>query len=558
MNVMGSDLHTLFGMGVMGTLSDGQLLDRFVEGQEGAVFEAIVLRHGPMVWGVCRRILRDHHDAEDAFQATFLVLARRAASVMPREKVGNWLYGVAYQTAMKAMAMRTKRRLRESQVSDMPEPEVASHDPRDELAESLDGELSRLPEKYRTPIVLCDLEGRSHKEVASQLGWPIGTVSSRLSRARAMLAKRLTRRGRSLSGGSLAVLLAQESASAAMPTRLVVSTAQAASLIAAGGVMSAGPISAGVATLTGEVMKMMLLGKLKIGVVMLLVASAIAACGTGLALQAQMTEPGQEDELQRLSAEKALVLAGSQDAAVPKNAGLTGARTVLPQASQHGATKADGKTQLVSVVGRVVDPDGRPVAGAKLYLAESSPPAAVRATTGSDGHFEFKADSRELNAPDLQGPAATPRLVALAEGFGLGFGLQLDKTGSYSIRLAPEFPVEGRILDTEGRPAAGARVQVVSLAWSAEDDLTRFREALIANEGAYPSEHRLLKSWSSLAVGELLPATATNADGGFTLRGIGRERIVGIQIAGRGIRTTIASSRDRTPPSACQTSRPAI
>ena len=122
------DLQTLFERGGDGGLSDGQLLDRFVDRREEAVFEAIVRRHGPMVWGVCRRVLRDHHDAEDAFQATFLVLARKAASVMPREKVGNWLYGVAHQTAMKARAMRAKRRVREGQVTDMPEPEAVSQD----------------------------------------------------------------------------------------------------------------------------------------------------------------------------------------------------------------------------------------------------------------------------------------------------------------------------------------------------------------------------------------------------------------------------------------------
>jgi RNA polymerase sigma factor (sigma-70 family) len=145
------DLQILFDMGVMGALSDGQLLDRFMERREEAVFEAIVRRHGPMVSGVCRRVLGDHHDAEDAFQATFLVLARKAASIMPREKLGNWLYGVAYQTAMKARAKRTKKRGREGQVPDLPEPEAASHDLRDDLTELLDQELSRLPEKYRHP-----------------------------------------------------------------------------------------------------------------------------------------------------------------------------------------------------------------------------------------------------------------------------------------------------------------------------------------------------------------------------------------------------------------------
>jgi RNA polymerase sigma factor (sigma-70 family) len=276
MNVAVRELQTLFEVGSLGGLSDGQLLDRFVERREEAVFEAIVRRHGPMVWGVCRRVLRDHHDAEDAFQTTFVVLARKAASVMIREKLGHWLYGVAYQTAMKARAMRAKRRVREVQVPDIPEPMAVPDGLRDALAESLDRELSRLPEKYRIPIVLCELEGMSHREAASQLGWPIGTVSSRLSRARSMLAKRLTRRGLSLSVGSLAVLLAQESASASLPTRLIGPTVRAASLYAASGAVTAGAVSAGVADLAREVMKMMLLSKFRIGVVMLLASSAVA------------------------------------------------------------------------------------------------------------------------------------------------------------------------------------------------------------------------------------------------------------------------------------------
>src|SRR5262249_45736682 len=115
------------------------------------------------VWGVCRRVLRDHHDAEDAFQATFLVLARRAASVVPREKVGNWLYGVVYQTAMKARAPRARSGAREAPATAAPpEPEAAPEARRDDLAELLDRELSRLPEKYHTPIVLCELQGKTH------------------------------------------------------------------------------------------------------------------------------------------------------------------------------------------------------------------------------------------------------------------------------------------------------------------------------------------------------------------------------------------------------------
>ena len=180
------ELGTLFNEGAVGMLSDGRLLDRFVERREASAFEAIVVRYGPLVWGVCRRVLRDHHDAEDAFQATFLVLARKAASVMPREKLGNWLYGVAFQTAMKAMATRAKRRVRERQVRELPEPEAVSDERADELLAGLDREVARLPEKYRMPIILCELQGKTHRQAAEQLGWPVGTVSGRLSRARAL------------------------------------------------------------------------------------------------------------------------------------------------------------------------------------------------------------------------------------------------------------------------------------------------------------------------------------------------------------------------------------
>ena len=247
-------------------LSDGQLLDKFLQRQEGVFLEALVLRHGPMVWGVCLRVLRDHHDAEDAFQATFLVLARRAASIRPREKVGNWLYGVAYQTARKARATRARRRVRESGDPDAPEPEAAPHVPQNDLAELLDRELSHLPDKYRTPIVLCELEGKTHGEAAERLGWPIGTVSGRLSRARAMLAKRLARRGVSIAGGSLAVLLVQSrgTASAGVPTPLLSSTAKAAGLFAAGGATTAGVVSSEVAALTREVLKTMLFSRIRI------------------------------------------------------------------------------------------------------------------------------------------------------------------------------------------------------------------------------------------------------------------------------------------------------
>jgi RNA polymerase sigma factor (sigma-70 family) len=279
MNVSSRELQTLFSVGTLVGLSDGRLLERFVVHRDEAAFEALLRRHGAMVWSICRRLLRDHHDAEDAFQATLLVLARKGQYIAQRELVANWLYGVAYQTALKARSTRARRRMREGQVRDMPEPEDVSPNHQDDLTESLDRELYRLPNKYRIPIVLCELQEKTHQEAAELLGWPIGTVSGRLSRAKSLLAQRLARTGVSLSAGSLTVLLARDAESASVLPRLIGSTVQAASLFAAVRAVSVGMISAQVTALTREVLKMMLLGKVKGMMTALLF---IGALGLGL------------------------------------------------------------------------------------------------------------------------------------------------------------------------------------------------------------------------------------------------------------------------------------
>jgi RNA polymerase sigma-70 factor (ECF subfamily) len=275
------DLQILFSAGALGGLTDGQLLERYVSRRDEAVFEAIVRRHGPMVWGVCRRVLGDHHDAEDAFQATFLVLARKASSIVPREMLPNWLYGVACQTAMRARAGIFKRRGRERQVPEMPEPAAEFRESWDDVLPLLDQELSRLPDHYRAPIVLCDLEGKTHWQAAEQLGWPVGTVAGRLSRARSLLAGRLSRRGVALSAGALAVLLSQEAALAGMPVSLIASTAMAASGFAAGQGAAGVVVSARAADLAEGVLKTMLLTKLKIATAVLVGLVALVAAGAG-------------------------------------------------------------------------------------------------------------------------------------------------------------------------------------------------------------------------------------------------------------------------------------
>jgi RNA polymerase sigma factor (sigma-70 family) len=186
---------------------DETLLERFVTQRDEAAFAALVGRHGPMVLGVCRRVLGNLHDADDAFQAAFLVLARRAASIRPRALLGRWLYGVAYRTALRARAVTARRRTQERLLAHLPEPAVEPQPLPEDWRPVLDQELQRLADAYREPLILCDLEGRTRREVARQLGLADGTLTRRLEKARQLLAKRLRHRGVVLTAGALAALL---------------------------------------------------------------------------------------------------------------------------------------------------------------------------------------------------------------------------------------------------------------------------------------------------------------------------------------------------------------
>lgn len=268
--------------------TDGELLTRFVRSRDEDALAALVRRHASMVWGVCRRLLRNPHDAEDAFQATFLVLVRKASAV-PREAVANWLYGVARQTAVRVRTTATKRGLRETQVVDMPEltvPEVRDA----ELQGVVDEELSRLPDHYRSVIVLCDLEDMTRKEAARQLGIPEGSVASRLARARALLARRLNQRGVVFSG-SVATVFSAGSGSASAPPAMVASTIRAVSLLAAG--QAAGVITSQVAVLTDGVVNTMFVTKIKSVLAMALMLCFLA---TGATLLHGQTVAGQNDK----------------------------------------------------------------------------------------------------------------------------------------------------------------------------------------------------------------------------------------------------------------------
>jgi RNA polymerase sigma factor (sigma-70 family) len=253
-------------------LTDGQLLRQYFAGRDEAAFAVLVRRHGPMVLGVCRRLLRRIEDAEDAFQAAFIVLARKGRRIAERQTIGGWLHGVAYHVALNVRDRGVRRRAKEQQVEDMPHPIVMPEEDQSELLAKLDRELNRLPEKYRVPVVLCELEGRSRKEAARQLGLAEGTLSSRLATARKTLANRMAGRGLAVGGASLTALLASEAGAAVVSGPLVASTVRAA-----GGV-----VSAGVVALAEGVLKAMLLTKIKSAGLVLLFASVIGVGAVGL------------------------------------------------------------------------------------------------------------------------------------------------------------------------------------------------------------------------------------------------------------------------------------
>ena len=228
-------LRTLFSIGTVGDVSDGLLLDVFVRQRDEAAFSALIERHGAMVHRVCRQVLGDTHDAQDASQAVYLVLARRARSIRSRGSLASWLHGVAIRTAAKARTAAATRRAHERRASEMRARDADDRAPGEDASwPELHEELNRLPEKYREPIVLCFLEGLTREMAAQKLGWPVGTVQSRLARGQERLRSRLVRRGVTLSAGLATGAFGGGPATAAMTSAWVETTIKAAIRVAAG------------------------------------------------------------------------------------------------------------------------------------------------------------------------------------------------------------------------------------------------------------------------------------------------------------------------------------
>jgi RNA polymerase sigma factor (sigma-70 family) len=484
-----------------GELNDEPLLERFVADRDEAAFTLLVQRHGSMVLGVCRSVLRQQQDAEDVFQAAFLTLARKAGSIRSRSSLGPWLCSVAYHLAVKARACATRRHALVPRIPALPAADPLEQMTVKELRSILHEEIQQLPEKYRAPLILCHLEGKSHDEAAHLLGWPRRRVKGRLQRGRERLRYRLIRRGLSLPAGLLTTALAVRSVSAALRPPLLAATVRA--VLASPGVK----LPNSVASLVG--------GGRKVVAVLALAAGLLAA---GASVLAQRQAPGQPP----------------RQAEPPKGE--------ASKPAPESALVEQG--ERVTLSSRVLGLDGKPFAGAEVSVwwyshyagaegwrnpAMHSVQPRFGATSGADGRFRFSVTPREItncNANHFSHPWRHGTLVAAAKGYGPAWVYVEDlKKGTEILRLVKDdVPIKGRVLDLQGRPVVGASVRVVRLKRSLQD------------------YHWLdQQSWAGLSRG-----VTTDRTGRFTLTGVGRDRIAVVHVSGRAIETRVVEVSTRS------------
>jgi RNA polymerase sigma factor (sigma-70 family) len=491
--------------------TDRQLLDNFSSRGDESAFAALVGRHGPMVLRVCRRVLGHEQDAEDAFQATFLVLARNIPSIRKYEALAAFLHGVAYRTAMKAKRGAARRRLHERRCAGgvMRTQAPAWSD----VQTALDEEIQRLPEQFRTAFVLCVLEGKSGPEAALLLGCREGTVSSRLTRARKILRLRLARRGIELSTLLAALDLSQNSSKAAVPAMLAEATVRMGLKVAAGD-KAAAALPAHLANLATRVVP----SRLHL-VTALVLAAGLVSGAAALGRQGQAAEEKPPAET----------------AAPPAAAALAPNEQPMPS----------------EITGRVVDPDGRPLGGAQVHLIAQTfvlpKPLHVQTTSGADGGFRLVV--KEPTATGADTPYWSVQLLATAQGFGFALQSQsaLQSASGITLRLArDDVPIRGRVVDLQGKPIAGVAIEVESVGIPRATDLTPWLGALAANpRDAMPIEHQFLEELYLRSIGSLFPRQTTDAEGRFAIRGVGRERLAHLTLQGPTIVSTSFGVRTR-------------
>jgi RNA polymerase sigma factor (sigma-70 family) len=505
-----------------GGLTDGQLLERFVRHRDEAAFETLLWRHGPMVLRTCQRVLGRPQDVEDAFQATFLVLCRRAAAVGKQESVGGWLYKVAYHTALRARAGAARQPAAVACLDDVPAPEPGAGPGGDEVRLVLDRELNRLPEKYRTPLVLHYLEGKTVEQVAEELRWRPGTVSGRLARARALLRARLDRRRLALTGAALAGALGGEGAAPACPAALFEATARATVAFTATGPVVPGALSARAVALARSALHALPFTRMKTTPVLLVIG--VVAVGAGL-----LTWP---PFAQRQGA------AGREAVLLPAVPGGGGG-----PAPAHPAPGRGGRR--LSASGRVLDADGNPVAGATVYLRawavwqrrdRKVEDVLAATTTDAGGRFQFH-DVAPRGVQEGQLRASPWDVVAVAAGRGLAWQHLTPRWQSQplTLTLAAEGRVRGRLLGPGGRPVAGAQVRVLDVAPLHHGPVSRFT----VDDGIL-----------NLHDSQVNLAATSDADGLFALGGLPARMRFTLGLAADGYvgQTILAATADEPQP----------
>jgi RNA polymerase sigma factor (sigma-70 family) len=447
-------LNTLFQCGVAGPLSDEELLEQFVAGtQESAeaAFTALVDRHGAMVLGVCRRVLGNRHAAEDAFQATFLVLARKAPEIARRELFVSWLYGVARRAAMDARARTARQHAKEKRLRIMSSTESIDEIQASELRSILDEELGRLPERHRAAIVLCELEGLSRREAAGRLGVSEGTLSSRLARAKTRLRERLSRRGVAFSAATLTSALIQDAQAVTVPPSLVDSTIRVATMVATGHSL-AGVASTSVVTLTEGVLKAMLLSKLKLAFLGLLTV-ALVTTGAGVVAQDRPSDNDRLKNLERKVDRLLEVLGGSNRR--PKAAYPAPDSSQEPSATAPAPASIPAPPTAPAEIAAVPQPPLPPTTSSSLgstpfptptpMVAHAAPPAEPQAAPpvitlpahpGQPNSLARRVDSFELRLNKLE-----QRLAEFERRLGgINSGMTPSEVPRHAIRLPATAP----------------------------------------------------------------------------------------------------------------------
>ena len=502
------DLRSLFDQGTASGLTDGQLLDRFLADRDESACRALLERHGRMVLGTCRAILKDPHEAEDAFQSTFLVFVHKATAIRGRDSLGGWLHRVAYNIALRANLDNARRQAEERHAAELA-PDATSTPSGDPLLRSLvHHELGHLPERLRLPLVLCDLEGLSREEAARQLCWTEGMVRGRLAQGRARLRSRLSRRGLALTTTGLATCLG-EVASAAVPEAWSLATARAANALVLG-VSTTALVSANASRLIKLTLSWTTCLKIKAGVAGLLVLAGLGGVAAAALIRG---EAPQQAETQ-----------------IPPPAAIVSKQEAKLQPSDEA---------LIPVRGKVLGPDGRAFKGARVFIvhavrseALSSKPLAV-----SDAAGDFACEITRADYTELQ-TLGSNRLIALADGLGFAISDPNAAQGeALTLRLVlDDVPIQGRVIDLQGKPVVGAAVRIICIKTNGNNDLSDFLRVLFERKSEFDAQSKAPNV--RLMNRDVLKSVAliqTDAAGLFEIKGVGRERLVELVIEGPGI-----------------------